>query len=891
MPNTLNTIAALLLGLASASACQGLGCSLTGEILYRALPEGDITLQLNFSEDQSSAEGLVRLAAGLIGDEDSLETSDVVNATLEFSARGQREALITWLGASGTNWSALLVGSDPNHIWLSGSDGLMAELTRATIDRSEEDSEEGPAKNQTSTSLTTVEPMRLGSSDLEIGTLHRFRSLAAADVCLSASRDDPTPQFGACGNEDALWEIGKGRSPTLRALKHHSTGLCLQRRCYSDKASPLRLGKCGECGTARWKLEGGFLASQAVVGSNMYCVGHEPPSAPKAQPADAAASDETKNATAAGDDDVNAAANATNAANAVVDEASAVAEEVAAAAAIDADASGTDKAAMAWSTACGALADPIAGEAARMTLSLPAYSADTLLDDWLASVASSQRSEVKALRSALGGVRSSLAAARQTMSAEAAKSSEEQAKLSSTVEALSKSLAAKTEEAASTSDSLANTQKQLKIAGAARADSLAAERKWRSELADVTEKAAALEDTTAAANAEMEKAVKRASVAEVAAKQLNASLSTARAAELEATEKAASEEAKRQRLTAESEALAKRAKERQAALDEAVGRASACEGRIREEWTSQKECKARAEAASACEAKLVALRARSEDASKAADEARAAAAGKNESDAAAAECATARREATAEAGRLESARAKLRTELSAAQATAQAALAKEGAAAEAAKVSRGEAAACAKEAKATATRLGDATARLEAASQAGDACRTELGMYQTYLGPPSSASSSSTSSSGVPTSGLARAGRAVWFLVASDWAVLTAHVRSLMSDAPSRGGAPTPPSLVTVPISARPMVYLCALLLVVSLVHWLQLRAARERVARDRELLRRAQERLLTLQRMLDALDPESTKRAMAALNLAADGGGGRPTEEGAAKAKANGKA
>ena len=77
---------------------------------------------------------------------------------------------------------------------------------------------------------------------------------------------------------------------------------------------------------------------------------------------------------------------------------------------------------------------------------------------------------------------------------------------------------------------------------------------------------------------------------------------------------------------------------------------------------------------------------------------------------------------------------------------------------------------------------------------------------------------------------------------------------------------------------------------VAARVH-LQLRAARERVARDRELLRRAQERLLTLQRMLDALDPESTKRAMAALNLAADGGGGRPTEEGAAKAKANGKA
>ena len=98
-----------------------------------------------------------------------------------------------------------------------------------------------------------------------------------------------------------------------------------------------------------------------------------------------------------------------------------------------------------------------------------------------------QRSEVKALRAALGDTRTSLSALRQTMTAEAAKSSEENAVLSSRVNALSASLAAKTEEAEKTADSLANTQKQLKTAGSARAEALASERKWKSELADVTE--------------------------------------------------------------------------------------------------------------------------------------------------------------------------------------------------------------------------------------------------------------------------------------------------------------------------------------------------------------------------------------------------------------------
>lgn len=871
-------VLALSCAVVTASACQGLGCSLTGEMLYRALPDGDITLRLNISEDQTWAVGSVEVAAGLIG-EDGREATEPVNASLEFSARGRREALITWLGASGTNWSGLLVGSDPNHIWLSGTDGLMAELTRTKLEREEEEAATTTANQSAraaSTSLTTVEPIRgLSSAELDIGTLHRFRSLTESDSCLSASLDDPTPQFGACGHEDALWEVGKGRSPLLRSLKHHATGLCLQRRCYSDKPAPLRLGKCGECGTARWKLEGGSLASQAVVGSNLYCVGHEPPSPPP-KTLSASAGEEGEEKAKAKDGAAEGNATLANMTSAASPDERATADETAAAAAIDADASGTNKSLIAWSTVCDrALADQIVGEAARMTLSLPAYSADTLLDDWLASVSVAQRSEVKALRAALGDTRTSLSALRQTMTAEAAKSSEENAVLSSRVNALSASLAAKTEEAEKTADSLANTQKQLKTAGSARAEALASERKWKSELADVTERANLLEESATAANAEMDKAVRRASAAEVSAKQLNTSLRTARDSEQRAAETAASAEAERKRLAAEVAALASRAEVRQGELNAANGRTAACEARIKEEWSSQQACEASAKSAAACESKYAALKRRSDESVKEADAARAAAAGKNESDAAAAECAAARREATEEVGRLEAARAKLRSELSAAQTSAQAALTKEGTATEAARASREQHSACAKEATKTARRLGEVEVKLDAATTSAQACTSELSKYQTYLGPPS-AGEAGRSFSEVPTNGAVRLAKAVWFLLRTDWRALAARVRNAyMSGVKGVNGAglAAPPGLETVPINARPAVYICALLMATQFVVWLQLRTARQRMAKDRELLLRAQERLQTMQRMLEAMDKESAKAALAALDLgAADG-------------------
>ena len=55
-------VLALSCAVVTASACQGLGCSLTGEMLYRALPDGDITLRLNISEDQTWAVGSVEAA-------------------------------------------------------------------------------------------------------------------------------------------------------------------------------------------------------------------------------------------------------------------------------------------------------------------------------------------------------------------------------------------------------------------------------------------------------------------------------------------------------------------------------------------------------------------------------------------------------------------------------------------------------------------------------------------------------------------------------------------------------------------------------------------------------------------------------------------------------------
>lgn len=283
MPQRLSLLLVGLLPCAMAnSGCSGLGCSLDGTLLWRFDAEGDefIALQLNISAETEEAVGEITLGY----------VTEPVNASLQFSTRGRREALMTWPGATGSaNWSALLVGSDPNHVWLHGAGGLMAELTRAPLDdelaavAEAADSDSNETKPTTKAVAAIETPSAGGGlqSDLAIGTLHRFRSLAApADACLVAALDDPTPRFGACGSEDALWEVVKGRSPALRSLMHHPTGLCLQRRCYTDSAAPLRLGKCGQCGTARWKLEGGSLASQAVTSSKKhYCVGRAPPEA------------------------------------------------------------------------------------------------------------------------------------------------------------------------------------------------------------------------------------------------------------------------------------------------------------------------------------------------------------------------------------------------------------------------------------------------------------------------------------------------------------------------------------------------------------------------------------------------------------------------------------
>ena len=71
---------------------------------------------------------------------------------------------------------------------------------------------------------------------------------------------------------------------------------------------------------------------------------------------------------------------------------------------------------------------PLPCSAARMTLAIPASSADTLLDDWLAGVAASQREEVALLRDALHGARADAAGVRRSMGLEASRFGAELAK-------------------------------------------------------------------------------------------------------------------------------------------------------------------------------------------------------------------------------------------------------------------------------------------------------------------------------------------------------------------------------------------------------------------------------------------------------------------------------
>lgn len=377
----MSRLSALLLALpvASAVSCVGLGCSLLGEFHWRSSEnEEAISLRLNITvEEADFAQGVLTHNG----------VTEQVMASLAF-ARGGKEALLKWLGPESTTtagtWNALFLGSSVDHLWLHGSSGIMVELVRAPLVEEPKANATAKAKNASSSTTVTYSPLEGRSAatgellGVSAGQLHRFRSLSR-DACLVASTDE-APHFGPCAAEEALWEVAKGKSGAVRALKHYQSGLCLQRRCYTDNAAPLRLGKCGQCGTGRWVLDSGNLAAQSLTGDRLFCLGRRPPPPPPS-PAKAATKPSAApagNATADGSDTTNATA--------------AAAEEAADTAGVepeDDDESATST--LAYSSVCGPLAEPIAREAARMTLVLPSTSADTLLDDWLSLVASSQR--------------------------------------------------------------------------------------------------------------------------------------------------------------------------------------------------------------------------------------------------------------------------------------------------------------------------------------------------------------------------------------------------------------------------------------------------------------------------------------------------------------------
>ena len=396
--------------------------------------------------------------------------------------------------ADGVVVRALILGS-PDRVWLHGGGDGILELARAPL------VEEEPAaasarttKFSSSTTLTVTQmDQRAGAGGALVGAspgeLHRLRSLAGGaaageELCLVASTEE-APHFGPCASEAALWEVVKGHGKQTRGLKHYSSGLCLQRQCYKGGSAPLRLGKCNQCGSARWvMLASGLLASEGVgvkFGSDVYCV-YQNGTLTAANAAVAAAKAKAK---AKPPPPPPKDANATDAeaavAEAIEDDAAAAAEEE------EDDDEVIEGSNIAYTSACGPHAEPIVIEAARMTLAIPTSSADTLLDDWLADVARAQKEEVGLLREALIASRESDAAVRKAMSNEGKAYTEK----ISTLEGEKQDLIFKVEKEENKVSELTkegvDKERRLKHAQEARKEASEKEAKWRSELTEAVE--------------------------------------------------------------------------------------------------------------------------------------------------------------------------------------------------------------------------------------------------------------------------------------------------------------------------------------------------------------------------------------------------------------------
>ena len=826
-------VALFCLRAAAAASCgRGLECSFKGDLIFQHSSDlvGDVTLTLNISHNQDRADGsLVIYPIGVAG------VHVPVAASVTFS-RGGREALVRWPGPAGTanasvasaNYTALIIGLTPESVWLHGSGGLLLELTRTGDD---EAPSTAPAANaNASTALAPVGrgPVNPRALSMTIGSLHRFRSLDEPMQCLVASASDPVPRFGACTSELALWEVQKGRNDNTRALRHDASGLCLVRQCYKGGTHPLRLGKCSDCGAHRWMVEGSYLTSQSVTSNKLYCVGRQAASAPEP------AADGTAESTAE-------AANETLV-----------------------------------TTPCdGELAERIVNEAARMTLSLPSASVDTLLDDWLAEVAHTTYAEVSGLRTALDESLESDRAARLAMSLEGERFTAEVSRLKAEGEGLRTDLAAEATARQKAADALTATEKQLKAAQVARKEAHESEKKWRLELVDHQSRGAGLEEAAAAAAAAADGKAKEAGALNATVLSLNASLVLAERRAEEAHQQYAEAEARARAAEAEKGGLAGRAAAREAALEEATGAAAKCEARIQEEWKDQQACAAAAKEAKEWAAKYDTQKRKADEAAAEAEASRAAAIGKEEADGAARACAEGRQDVSDRVARLEAAQERAQAQLKQLAASEQAALRKEGATAEAARLSEEKLKACGAERKALSSRIAQLEAEAAALSEAKQSCTEELGLYVAHVGRRDGDAGGAAH--------WARMGRSLRALARSDYETLRAHASRVahgVSAAAKEGKdyynafarhyakAKEPPSLVDIPISARVPSYLCVLLVLLLLRAQWQMRQMGLKAKRDEQAALELKASLRALQQLL-----ESTPQGQGVPGAKRDGG------------------
>jgi len=524
----------------AAADCTALGCVLTaGEHKWSAIVRGDEwTLSLSISEEQDSAAGSL-LRGGV---------AEAVSAAVSFS-RSSNEAMVAWASAeTQANWSAIIFHLAPHTIYVHGSGGELVELERVEIERSA-----ARPTATTSGALTDPEGGTGSSSYLPVpGTNVRLRS-PIDGACLLTVPGSDAPMFGSCDGAGSVWALLTGREPYSRGLRNVERGMCLQRKCYSGGKNPMQLGKCGVCGTMRWTLDRSRLVTPSLTSSAFFCISRAL-SSPEAAAAARAATVRfasapavvtpavvtpavvtPANATDADATNTDAAANATSAhgaADAAVDDSSSNSSSSSSSGADD-DAEGhagtsavpsAEPSAVpsaAYTAPCGADAEPVLVETARLLLSQPGASPETLLDDWLARLGAAQRAEVGELMTALGTARASAASSLAALSSEkgelaaevtklndrptharahhGALPSPQVTKLNGQAASLSEQLELTKLKSEQTSQALDGTQKQLKMARTAREAALTSERHWKSQLMEAQGRADALQEATGAA--------------------------------------------------------------------------------------------------------------------------------------------------------------------------------------------------------------------------------------------------------------------------------------------------------------------------------------------------------------------------------------------------------